>query len=461
MSSIKDNKQKVFGKIAAVKALNQSPNIKQINSLSSINNSGNEIDFLLDLFKITGTYNELISVINKILIDELSNIELAIKNELKNNIKSNLSCTIDPKIPLSIINTGFNTEVKNIDYYNILFIDPESENGNLIYNEPFNLTSKDFNTFLYYVIQSGNEQTWSDSFLNRNLLNVRFYESGLNVNNSFNFKINSEYTNKRISVFNNNFIDSIKLFETKDIISKVFNNITGNISSNTNKTSEQLNAEQQINDIIQKILNSDTDVIDDSYFMFSNDELSRQELDSFKKSQGIVTLNQETEINTNVNQSVFVSSLTSINNELNSNTSTYNNKSDSINNAIDNISNDLSNDVNPSNKQSVKVNLIENIIKNLSLVLSTTIISPKVILLYQINSILLGETPPNNAIDFMKSHKYLISGVAKSVKDKIVQIMVKKITKIIINLVNSEIKSLVKEQINNKLLTLKSLIPLT
>lgn len=451
--SLKESKESIFNKIAALKTLNDDlPRLKKDNSLKSINNSGNEFDFILDLFKVTGSFDSLLETIQEILIKELSKIEGEIKNTLKTNLKSIISCSINPTVPSYLIYTGVTIEVKDIDFNNIFRINPESGMGKLLFNSPYDLTSNDLNTFLYYTIQLGGEKNW------KNILNITFNETAT-INNTFTIKVNADYENKTLYQLNNDLIDSVTLFETNEILSKAFDNITGTLSKSIKKSNQQLLLEAQVNDIISKIINTDDeDSIDDSFFTFSNGDIKEQEITSFKKRNGIFQLETDTETSQIVNEQTFIDSLTGVTATLNSSENiSYSDKKVVINTAVDNISKEISKNSNSEDQSSIKNNIIENLLRNIMLTASNALLSPKMIMIFYLNSYFLNKNFDPNPSTFIKENKTIIRSLVNTIKNKIIGILKKKILKLLKVLINQQVKSLIAEQTANRKIIIKGL----
>ena len=91
---------------------------------------------------------------------------------------------------------------------------------------------------------------------------------------------------------NNDFIDSIDLFDASKLINGIVDSIFGTISLETKKSDSQLMKDLEIEKIIDNIVKADdTKVIDDSYFKFSNDNLVEFESSIENKKKGVNNLN--------------------------------------------------------------------------------------------------------------------------------------------------------------------------
>lgn len=440
--SILDQKKKIFGNIAALRTLNDGfPKLKLNSSFKSINNGGNSILFLTDLIKALIGYEALVSNVTDILTYSLADIEKEIKLALKQELKSIVSCGVNPSIPtwMKSSGTGITIEVKKIDYTDQLRVDPTSIPGKLLYSDitPNLSDSTDLNTFLYSTIQNDTiTQIWgSNSPLNTNILNITFNANGngTNPNNTINIKANSNYDNKTLTDLNNDFIDSLTLFNTENLINRIIDAIFGTISFNLNKTTKQIQNEEKINTIIEKIINSTTNTIDDSYFTFSNEELYIHEQSADYKKNGVKKL----ECCNKISASIPIELISNFNNQL-SGTTTLIEKKEVITRNLDQIGNQATtNSDNPSDHKTIKLNFIQDIINNLIRAIVGVVISPKIIIIFLTNfKIIYGPNAEfSDAIDFIKKNKVLFNNLSKRVSTiivkKLLSIALKTITEMV------------------------------
>jgi hypothetical protein len=415
MTAIVEKKKKIFGNIAASKTLFDGlPKLKTSSSFPSINNGGNSITFLTDLIKSLIGFAALIVAIVDILTYSLSEIELEIKKALKSQLKDIVSCGVDPTLPNFIKSTGsgINIEVNKVDFLDLLKIDPNSVGGKLSYGD-----STDFNRFLYDTIQQdGNINTWN------NIMDVTFNSVGNNTrpNNSFTIKANSSYDNKTLTDLNNDFVDSLTLFNSEGIINRIIDGIYGSISITVKKTTKQLELEAKINDVIDNLVNSDNQ-IDDSYFTFTNEEIYKQELNADLRKKGITKL----ECCNKIASSIPVSFLNDLNNEI-STAANSSEKKEIITNNLNKMANQTTiNSKNSSDNSTIKLDFIQGLINNLIKSIINVILSPKIIMIFIINyKIIYGQTAIfSDPIDFIKKNKNLFHNIMKKISGMIITIL--------------------------------------
>jgi hypothetical protein len=452
--SIQDKKSKIFGNIAAGRTLvdgkSSALNKKKTKSLESFNNSkGKTVLFLTDLIGSLVGFMVLIDTIVDALTFYLSKIEREVKRGLKVELKSIVSCGVNPSIPafLKSTGTGIIIPVNKIDFFDLFKIEPTSDAGKLMYRDvtsPLSNTT-DFNTFLYNVIQDdGVTHTWTHN--GKNILDIRFDSNGTgsNPNNSLTIKANSSYNTKKLTDLNNDFIDSLTLFNTEGIINRILDSIYGSISFKLNKSKKQLENEAKINTVINKIIDSDAnDPINDDYFTFTNEETFEHEKEATLRQQGIKQL----ETTKTINASVPMEMLTDLNNQINvpslndnqrkeiigsnlakmADFTTINNVSSIprvINNStLPNMSN-LPSTSTPDNV-TIKMNFVQEIFKNFTKTIVSSIISPKVIMIFLINlKIVYGVSVDYvDGVDFIKKNKNIFKSLIKGVSTIIIKLL--------------------------------------
>ena len=457
--SILDKKKKIFGNIAAARTLTEGlPNLKLSSSFSSINTGGNSISFLSDLIKSLIGYEALVGSVVDILTHSLSDIEREVKIALKTELKDIVSCGVDPHLPswIQSTGTGIIIEVNKIDFLDQFKVDPISTAGRLLYNDITSplTNSSDFNTFLYGVIQDdGNTYTWN------NIIDVTFNSlgTGNTPNNTITIKANSSYNTKTLTDLNNNFVDSLTLFKTENIVNQLIDTIYGSISSNIGKSLKQLENEAKINNIVDKMIDNDNkNPISDDAFTFTNEETYKNQLDAANRKKGNRVLN----LSTNVSSSIPISNLTTFNDELTGATTTLQ-KKDVISNNLNKMANSSSLNLrNKANLKSVKLEFIQQIVNNLIKSIIGMIISPKVIAIFIVNyKIIYGPTASfDDGVDFIKKNKNLFHNIIKKVTEEIVKILLRIALKRISELVAASIAEKEIEKSKNKLTQLLSLV---
>lgn len=452
--SIVQQKEKVFGNIAALRTLTDDfPKLSINNSFPSINNQGNSQNFLIDLiFSLVG-FDEVRETLIDVLTYASEESESLIKEALKVELKSIVSCGVDPSLPTWLTTTGINIPVGDIDFFNILKVNPETQAGGLLYEDVASqLTSSDMNTFLYYTIQ---DQQQTNSW--NNTLDFTFYQTGLPENNSFNIKPDSSYNN--LMNLNNDFIDSITLFPSGQLITNIIDSLFGTISFNVdvNKTEKQLETEAKIKSAIQCILDANEDeVIDDSFFTFDNPRLREIKEEARNRKQGI----RQLKTCSTVNVDMPIRFLTDFKEEF-ANTTNYVEQRFVISNAINTMADHTSSFAGqPVDEYSVKLDFIGLMFKSIIQSFVNSVLGPKIVTIFLINyKIVYGQNATfTDPLDFMMKNKHLIKEIVDKIRDMVIEILLQKVLKYITALIAKNQVAAQKEKGNAQLAILLSLV---
>jgi len=448
-----DKKNKVTSKIAASKVMiadkSDKFNKKKEKALESFNNTkGKVVEFLTDLLTILVGFKLLLETIVDTFTYYLTKIEKEIKKGLKIELKSIVSCGINPSLPdfLKSNGVGIVIEVNKIDFFDVFKVDPMSTSGKLLYKDITNplYNSGDFNTFLYGVIQDPNVPHFWNNTSHQPLLKIVFYDQGTATrpNNSLVINAASNYDAKKLTDLNNDFLDTLTLFNTQGIINRILDSIYGSISFSVNKSKKQLVNEARINTVIEKIMDADAnDVINDGYFTFTNDETFGHEEHATLRQQGVHIL----QLSKPTNASIPIEMLTEMNNQLNvpnlsviqqkaiiaENLSKMANQTTAKNiptlPPIPNIPNlpPMPTMPNIPDNVSIKLSFTTEIFKNFTKTIISSVISPKVIMIFLINlKIVYGaDAVYEDGVDFIKKNKNIFKSLIKGITTIIIKIL--------------------------------------
>jgi len=456
MANISQQKKGIFGGIAALKTITNQSLIKLNGTKNSILGDANNImSSLLEILNQLGGYDDLIQTIENILIKRLDDIELTIKGTIKTAIKQIISCGIEPTISSDLVLTGVNFNLKNIDPLVLLTIDPKSDNGELAYfDNDKGINSKDFNVFLYSVISEGiNDQsstghTWysTDS---QPLVTLSFqeFDQTNHISNKLTVKINEFYQGKKLSAFISDYLDSVKLFNNTQLLSSIFDDILGTKIFSINKTVDQIAAEKIIENLCNNILNNidENDVIDDSFYVFSNDTYNSILEESENKKNGVFKYIGDTDLSITVDQTSLMNSLLNLKNI---DSSKITEQTTILKEAIDNLSNDVVKNTSITNKDqfALKVNLIQNIINKLMSTITMFIFSPKIIYLFVLTNKLLGVEDSADIVQFVKKNINIYKLIIIAIRDIIVSEITKMIESMLAPLISQVMIILTKEK---------------
>ena len=455
--SIKGDKQDILNTIGATKTIvGGLPLFKKVNSLSSINNDGDSISFLIDILKTLTGIDDLYEKISDFLVTNIDDLENDVKEAIKAELKSVVNCNVNPEIPDFLKHPNYSTtspltsEIKKIDLFNIFYTNPKSDIGKLLYNDNLaGLSSTDLNVVLFETIQNeGVETNWSGTNPDE-ILSVTFNQTSSDGNNTFQISASEFYSNpinnKKLLDLNNDFIDSLQIFDITNIINIVSDSFYGTTSFNTKKNSAQLKSEEEINQVLNNLINSITDEIDDSFFTFDQNEIVAIEENAINRKNGIRKLVDCGNLESSIDIDTLLTGTDTINSATSSSEAIT-----AVNDVLNNIANDSASSGSDIDKNTIRLTFITTLIKNLSRSLMNSVLSPKLMVLFRLNhAIIYGpDSEWDNGVDFLKKNKKLVKRIVNSVRGIIIRHLLSLVLKYISALIAKQISGDILEKAN-------------
>lgn len=439
-------------------------------------NIASSFDVLTLLFKCLGVNrDEMIELVTNSLTGGLKNgedgrgfiaqAEEIVKMALETNLTNIINCSTNPIISNNLMDNynfldnpvggaGINLSVSEIDFTGVLQNSPLSDKGSKFYfdledenGEKYNVNnlykSKDFNVFLWYIINrstegvvwdnryraalygKGNGKTKEiikcsyidEAFPQSDIINVQICSSeyyktrGLVKNSGSEWKLN-----KTIFEFNHDFLSSIKLYDPKVIVAEIVEYLLGKGNTMINlglSVNEQI-IESKVQQIIKNIIDTDDTVINDCYFSFSNDEYNEMLEKSEKSRYGTIYTDEE-EIE--IDRDVLLERL----NGINSNSKLIDDKT-----IIENTLQDLIVSPAQDGSTTISYNLSYDwqfeLMRMLVYPFVRPLFTPKVIFLLLVNKQIMGSLEDIDRIDMSMLAENLISTLLNIIKDIVVKI---------------------------------------
>jgi uncharacterized protein YdiU (UPF0061 family) len=226
----------------------------------------------------------------------------------------------------------------------------------------------------------------------------------------------------------------MKLFDAKTITATLLNSLKNiRLGLGFDMGWEHTETTQKVVEIVKNIIENDDVNVDDCFFEFSNDKY-----DALLKNTDRIRA-----------QKKDFSDVSAILNEYKDDAE-LNEQRDIIKRAITQTTAKITEGVEPMDEYKVRLNLITDMISQLSTVLVTSILSPKVLMLLEVNETLMGGKWEKLTFqDLMKAMREVIISIVKEVRDlifaELLKLIILKLQPIIIT-INSAI---VREQIEN------------
>ena len=559
-SKLKGRQSEVFAKVAAINTLlDRYPVLTTTDSMLTSFSVNTSIGFLLSLLEIFGVSQaDIVNWICQIVGDEddgvLEIIEWTIKGILMSNIKGVFSCDFNPILPDNlmkyVIDDGSGRQdpsadfphdptkknkieinIQSVDLFGLLANCPSNKKGGVFYFDAYDpkttsviddvvieephyipnelYKSRDFNAFLWYVINKGNignhtdlqKNTWDNrnkvykkwknlspitsqaveenffksvpsgtTYANKPripITNGNTYSSGNVVCNKEQYIIcqytergsNQAYSNvlnvwlnadryyrtrkfktpvgknatggteyheyainKTVFEFNYDYIYSLKLFDTKTLLANIVNSILGlGASFSYSFSIEQKQAQKRVEEIVEKIMSqSDTEVADDCYYKFDN-AAYQQMIDEVTKSYTGSYVDPLVPSNNKYGDIYDALGAIGDNPEKTG-------QSDLLKRVIEATAYEaqgasgVTGGVEISMNHKIGADFIMDFVKQTVVQIVLQVLSPKVGILFAINSQILGDVGDlNDWENFLKNFDNLIKNIIESVKDIIVK----------------------------------------
>lgn len=254
------------------------------------------------------------------------------------------------------------------------------------------------------------------------------------------------YKGLTIYEFNYDFIMGCRLFDAKKLAKTLmstalnfgFNN---QVSLGIGYSSTPY--KQRIAEVVRKIINTDGGVVDDCYFTFSNDEENAMlEKTEELKSSGY-TFKGSQNIFANINTEEILNSLDGISDE-----ATLQENMETITHAFEQVTASITDEVLGEESYNIKLNIVYDMIIDFVTELVYEILSPKIMLLYTINKMMVGEASPYlNFEDFLRSIWNLIVAIIAEIVETILQSMLEFLMSLLKPLIECVTSLMLKEQI--------------
>lgn len=253
------------------------------------------------------------------------------------------------------------------------------------------------------------------------------------------------YPGLTVYEFNYDFVMGMQLYDPKVIARQLVETTLGvglgmNISLSTNKTETAY--QMRIANVVKEIVEADAYEVSDCFFSFSNEKYDELLNEAEKKrAQGYSFANSSNRM-TNVSLDEAYAILNEFNDD-----ATLQENQDVFTRAFNNVTASITQEVLPEDKYNVKLDIITKLIQGLVLALMEVILSPKVVMLFEVNRRLMGGTDMDISFeDFLKMINGLIIQIITELRDMILQMIIDWVLQIIGELADKLRALLLEEQ---------------
>jgi hypothetical protein len=230
--------------------------------------------------------------------------------------------------------------------------------------------------------------------------------------------------NKTMFEFNTDYITSLKLFDSKTVVTQIINAVLGlTASASVNFTIERNIIAKKVSEIVGAILEeSETETeIDDCFYSFSNEEYDRLTEEALLNYKGKFLSNNETNEEISIDQQAIYDELYKMESVDN-----LNEQSTIIKNIFFNVANTLSSteETEAKNRFTFSLDIIRKFIEEMSVQIILQVLSPKVMLFFAINDKVFNrerDLSIPSVADFFRNFKNLIVQIIRKITNLILQ----------------------------------------
>lgn len=241
------------------------------------------------------------------------------------------------------------------------------------------------------------------------------------------------YYGKSLIEWNIDYITSLTLFDGKSLAARLLDALTAVLTIDLNLTYKQQLIKNEVKKMVRMITESDDLVVSDCFFTFSNDDYDAMSREAELRKAGLPTINGDETSAVKIDAEKILEKL----NEINQSTSKEKIQS-VIEGTITDLTKELSNvtyEMNDNVNFGVQMNIIENLLNSLAYVLVCSILSPKVYLLLLINLKIIGRQTNFDLEGFIDQYKQLFADLIRSIRDQLIEYLLRELMIIIGDLV--------------------------
>lgn len=252
------------------------------------------------------------------------------------------------------------------------------------------------------------------------------------------------YPGLTVFEFNYDYVMSIKLFDAKVLAHSLMESVLNmNMGISVGLGVRHQEGTETIKEIIKNILESDDSEINDCYYTFDNskyDALLRKAEEKRARQERFGNVTHETGLFDSVND---------ILNEYDANAE-LNEQVDVLHRAITQAAVTVSEGVEESDKFDVEFNFIFDLIEALTTAIVNSILSPKVLMLLEVNQKIMGGTWEKFTLkDLIQALRAIIVAIVKEIRDMVIQELWKLVLKPLEPIIQMLASILLREQLEN------------
>lgn len=252
------------------------------------------------------------------------------------------------------------------------------------------------------------------------------------------------YPGLTVFEFNYDYVMSIKLFDAKVLAHSLMESVLNmNMGLSVGLGMRHQEGTETIKEIIKNILKTDDSEINDCYYTFDNtkyDSLLRKAEEKRARQERFGNVTHETGLFDSVND---------ILNEYDANAELHK-QADVLHRAITQAAVTVSEGVEESDKFDVEFNFIFDLIEALITAIVNGILSPKLLMLLEVNQKIMGGTWEKFTMkDLLEALRVIIMAIVKEIRDMVIQELLKLVLKALEPIIQMLASILLREQLEN------------
>ena len=261
------------------------------------------------------------------------------------------------------------------------------------------------------------------------------------------------YPGLTVYEFNYDYVMGMKLFDPKIIATQLLDSLINmRVGLNVRLDKKHKEATEEIKEIIKSIINVDDSIVSDCFYSFDNSKYERL----LRKAEEKRAARQPFG-NTTTNISSY-QSVRDILDEYNSN-ATLNEQFEVLSRTITEASVLLSEGSDAKDEYSIHFQFVSDLIENLTMAIVYSVFSPKVLMLFQVNEIIMGgKWEAFTMRDLIKALESVIVSIINEIRDLILQELLKLLHEVLDPLIKMFTTLIINEQVEGYVSAIRSMI---
>lgn len=261
------------------------------------------------------------------------------------------------------------------------------------------------------------------------------------------------YPGLTVYEFNYDYVMGMKLFDPKIIATQLLDSLINmRVGLNVRLDKKHKEATEEIKEIIKNIINVDDSIVSDCFYSFDNSKYERL----LRKAEEKRAARQPFG-NTTTNISSY-QSVRDILDEYNSN-ATLNEQFEILSRTITEASVLLSEGSDAKDEYSIHFQFVSDLIENLTMAIVYSVFSPKVLMLFQVNEIIMGgKWEAFTMRDLIKALESVIVSIINEIRDLILQELLKLLHEVLDPLIKMFTTLIINEQVEGYVSAIRSMI---